>query len=190
MDTLGGRLDDALTVLVLASPMEPAAVEVCMDLLSCDDPARGNVLNVLFTRRPDRRVASWERHVGALPETFEILSSQSPSGLPTDVDVQTVGRPGDLTKIGVSITERIAEWEDDQPRSVCLHSVTAQLQYASTEQVYQFLYTLFGHLVDEGIDGHVHMNPAAHDDQTVDTFKTLFDAVVEVGEDGPTVRTQ
>lgn len=187
MDTLGGRLDDARTVLVLASPLDPASVDVCMDLLAHDDPVGGQVLSVLFTRRPDRRVANWKRHVGDLPDTFEILSSQRPSELPAGVDVQTVGRPGNLTGIGVAITERLAGWDDDRPGSVCLHSVTAQLQYATTDQVYQFLYTLAGHLASEGIHGHVHLNPAAHDDETVDTFKTLFDAVVEVAEDGPRV---
>ena len=190
MDVLGGRLDDARTVLVLAPPLEPASAEVCMDLLSCEEPADQQVLNVLFTRRPDRRVENWERHVGELPETFEILSSQRPSALPESVDARTVGRPGDLTGIGVAITERLAGWDDDRPGSVCVHSATAQLQYATTDQVYQFLYTLAGHLGDEGVRGHVHLNPAAHDEQTVDTFETLFDAVVEVAEDGPTVRTQ
>lgn len=183
-------MDDTQTTLVLASPLEPASVEVCMDLLAGDEPVERNVLNVLFTRRPDRRVENWRRHAGALPETFEILSSQPPATLPESVDVQTLGRPGDLTGVGVAITERLAGWDGDRPGTVCLHSATAQLQYATTDQVYQFLHTLTGHLADEDVGGHVHLNPAAHDEQTVHTFETLFDAVVEVAEDGPTVRTR
>lgn len=190
MAPLGGRLDDARTVLVLSSPMEPASVEVCMDLLAPEQPSDAQVLSVLFTRRPDRRVENWERHVGNLPETFEILSSQRPSRLPETVDARTVGRPGNLTGIGVAITDCLAGWDDDRPGSVCIHSATAQLQYATTDQVYQFLYTLEGHLAEEGIHGHVHLNPKAHDEQTVDTFKTLFDAVVAVEEEGPTIRTR
>ena len=190
MGPRGDRLEDARTVLVLASPTDPDSVEVCMDLLAGEEPGERNVLNVLFTRRPDRRVTNWHRHVGDLPGTFEVLSSQSPSSLPDSVDVESVDRPGDLTGIGVSITDRIADWEDRRSGSLCLHSATAQLQYASTEQVYQFLYTLCGYLADEGVDGHVHLNPNAHDEQTVDTLKTLFDAVVEVAEDGPRVRVR
>ena len=190
MGTRGDRLEDARTVLVLASPTDPDSVEVCMDLLAGDEPADRNVLNVLFTRRPDRRVTNWHRHVGDLPGTFDVVSSQSPSQLPDSVDVETVRRPGDLTGVGVSITDRLSDWGDERPGSLCLHSATAQLQYASTEQVYQFLHTLCGYLADAGVDGHVHLNPDAHDERTVDTLKTLFDAVVEVAEDGQRVQVR
>lgn len=190
MGTLGGGLDDARTALVLASPMEPASVEVCMELLAGDEPADRNVLSVLFTRRPDRRVENWERHVGERPASFEILGSQRPSSLPDGVDAGAVSGPGNLTEVGVSITERLDAWPDDRPGGVCVHSATAQLQHANVDQVYQFLYTLCDHLHEEGLSGHVHMNPGAHDEQTVDTFETLFDAVVEVGEDERTVHTR
>lgn len=190
MGSLGGRLVDAQTTLVLDSPMDPASVEVCLDLLDCDHPTGGDVLSVLLARRPDRLVAEWERHVGELPENFAILSTQSAPELPAGVDVETVREPGDLTGIGVLITEHLAGWTEDRPGSFCLHSATVQLQYATTEQVYRFLHTLCAHLVQEGARGHVHVNPAAHDERTVDTLMTLFDAVVEVRDGDPRVRTR
>lgn len=178
------RLDGTSTVLLLASPREAGAEAACFDLLSGSERPTRKVLNVLLTRRPRRRVGNWERHVGELPESFVILSSQHASEAPEAADVEPIGRPGNLTGIGVAITDRLAEWARDEPTAFCLHSATAQLQYADRERVYQFHHTLRGHLAERRTVGHVHMNPAVHDERTVETFRTLFDAVVEVdGED-------
>ena len=188
MGLLRGGLDGAGNALVLGSPMDPAAAEVCMDLLAHDDPERLHVLSVLFTARPEKRKAEWEHHVGPLPARFDVLSSQKPSSAPEGYEVRLLGGPGNFTEIGVAITEMLSAWPEGVPGSLCLHSVTALLQHASTEQVYQFLYTLCDHLEEAGVQGHVHLNPGAHDESTVDTFKTLFDAVVEV--DGEETRVQ
>jgi hypothetical protein len=190
METLGSRLDGARNALVLGSPMDPTSVEACMELLAHDDPSRLHVLSVLLTSRPDRRRDEWERHVGGLPARFRVLGTQQPSGNLDGVDVRILRGPSNLTKIGVDLTEMLAEWPADEPGSVCLHSATALLQHATTDQVYQFLYTLCDHLAEEGVHGHVHLNPGAHDAETVDTIKTLFDAVVEVDEDETTIRTR
>ena len=190
MASLRGGLDGARNALLLGRPTDPAAVEACTDLLAHDDPARLHVLSVLFTSRPDKRRAEWEHHVGPLPAGFEVLSSQKPSARAEDLDVRLVSGPGNFTDVGVAITEMLSEWPDDASGSLCLHSATALLQHATTDQVYQFLYTLCDHLAEAGVQGHVHLNPGAHDEKTVDTFKTLFDAVVEVGEEETRVRTR
>ncbi|HKJ60219.1 MAG TPA: hypothetical protein VKA37_13390 [Halobacteriales archaeon] len=190
MGFLRGGLDGAQNALVLGSPTDPAAVEVCMDLLAHDDPDRLHVLSVLFTARPDKRRAEWEHHVGQLPARFDVLCSQQPSATPDGYDVRQVSGPGNFTGIGVSITELLSAWPEDAPGSVCLHSATALLQHGTTDQVYQFLYTLCDHLGESGVHGHVHLNPGAHDQRTVDTLMTLFDAVVEVDGKETTVKTR
>lgn len=187
MDRRQDGLGDVRTALVLASPMDPEAEAVCVDHLTAGDPTPDRVLSVLFTRRPERRVESWERHAGGLPETFVVLSTQRPGESPDGAEVELLDRPGDLTDIGVAVTERLADWPEDGRTAFCLDSLTAQLQYVDEQQVYQFLHTLGGHLDDRDVGGHVHMNPAAHERETVDTFKALFDGVVEVREDGHTV---
>lgn len=184
------RIGDTRSVLLLGSPMDGHGESLCMDLLVRDGRPPRHVLNVLFTQRPSERVETWERHVGELPESFSILTSQRPSGTFERCDVDRVGQPGDLTGIGVAITDRLTRWPTDEPTAFCLHSLTAQLQFADPEQVYQFHHTLCGHLAELGVASHVHMNPKVHDGQTVDTFKTLFDAVVTVDGDGATVATQ
>lgn len=188
-DRLEG-LDAARSVLLLAAPLDPTAAEVCLHHLAGEEGDADAVMNVLFTRRPDRRVENWRRHVGELPERFEVLGSQLPATTPEGVTVETLGQPGDLTGIGVTLTEHLGDWPADVEGTFCLHSITAQLQYAETDQVYQFLAALLNHLSAAGVVGHAHMNPGAHDAQTVETFKTLFDAVVEVQDGEVTVTTR
>lgn len=187
MDRREERLEDVGTALVLSSPLSPHGEATCVDHLTAGGESPERALSVVFTQRPEQRVESWKRHAGELPETFVVVATQEPTEPPDGVEVQMVDRPGDLTGIGVAVTGYLAEWPSTGLTAFCLHSLTAQLQYVDREQVYQFLHTLRGHLDDRDVVGHVHMNPAAHDEQTVDTFKTLFDAVVEVGEDGPSV---
>ena len=187
MERRGEGLGGLSTALLLASPMDPGGEAVCVDHLTAGEEPPERVLSVVFTGRPDQRVERWERHAGTLPETFVVLSTQRSVRPAEGAEVVTLDRPGDLTDIGVAITERIAEWPDDGRGAFCLDSLTAQLQYVDEKQLYQFLHTLRDHLADRGVVGHVHMNPAAHDRETVETFETLFDAVIEVDEDGHTV---
>ena len=188
MTTPPGR-HDGETALLLAGPFEDAGTAACFEHLASDGEPPRRMLNVLFTRRPGHRVENWRHHVGDLPEQFVVLGSQEPASEAPDVDVERLADPGDLTSTGVAITGQLAEWPADGRTGFCLHSATAQLQYSGREQVYQFLHTLRAHLEEHGAVGHVHLNPDAHDDRTVDTFKTLFDTVLEPGSDGTALTT-
>jgi len=62
-------------------------------------------------------------------------------------------------------------------------------QYVELETAYGFLHTIavrFPYAADA--TAHFHMDPAAHDESTVDLFASLCDAVVGVGDDEPAVR--
>lgn len=66
---------------------------------------------------------------------------------------------------------------------MCFHSITALLQYADLSCVFRFLHVLTRHV--DTVDGvaHYHIDPTAHDAQTLATIETLFDTVIEY-EDG------
>lgn len=186
-----GGGDEGETALLLSSPFDEAGRSACFGHLTDGERLPHKVLNVLFTRRPGHRIENWRHHVGELPETFVVLTSQAPAERHGDATIETLDEPGDLTATGVAITQYLSEWSPDEPTAFCLHSATAQLQYADQETVYQFLHTLCSHLAARGTVGHVHLNPDAHHDRTVDTFRTLFDAVVDAddGED-PTIASR
>ena len=105
---------------------------------------------------------------------------------PTEqIRVDTVADPEDLTTLGRRISDQLSEWDlaDEQP-VVCFRSLTALLETTDLERVFRFLHILIGRLSSVGASAHFHLDPRAHDDKTVDTFRPLFDAVLDVDDDG------
>lgn len=190
-------IGDASNVLLLAPAMDPGDDQACTTLLTPADPAHENVLSVAFGDSPDDRLDVWRRYVGGrLPADTAVISvgdehrsteavRTGSERLDEGVSIEFVTNPGDLTGLGMRITERVEEWADDRNRTVaCFHSVTALLQYADTEQGYRFLHVLAGYFEQSGTVAHYHMDPGAHDPTVVNTVKGLMDAVVELDDDG------
>jgi len=101
---------------------------------------------------------------------------------PTDGEI-SVAEPNDLTGLGIAIAEQL---RDTDGVHVCFDSITAVLQYVETSRAYTFLNSLLGHLWDADAHAHFHLNPDAHDEETVAAITSLFDARVDV-DDGTVV---
>ncbi|GAB3042068.1 DUF7504 family protein [Natronobiforma cellulositropha] len=96
---------------------------------------------------------------------------------PMTTDV--VDDPGDLSAIGLSVSQFCEHWGDgDEQLVVCFHSLDAALRHSSPKAVFQFTYVLLNRFSSVGAHAHVHFDPTAFDDRTVATFSSLFDAVV------------
>lgn len=197
------QLGDASNVLLLVPSMDARDEDGCASLLTIPDPGDANVMSVTFGGSPDDRMEMWRRHVGAeLPAKAAVVSvgerNRSAVAARTGAErfedrvaLEYVSDPGDLTGLGMRITERLTEWEGDGNRNVaCFHSLTALLQYADLERAYRFLHVLTGHFASSDTIAHFHMAPGAHDTKTINTMKTLMDAVVEVDGDEWAVSTR
>lgn len=96
----------------------------------------------------------------------------------TTVRTEFVDSPGNLTDLGVTLTERLETSDDRDSRTVlCCQSLTVLLQYSEDDEVFQFIHTLTGHLDRFDATGHFHLHERAHDDETVAAFRSLFDRV-------------
>jgi hypothetical protein len=101
----------------------------------------------------------------------------------TDVDVETVDSAGNLTDLGVTLVDELESHRTyDAPTALCFQSLTVLLQWSETDAVFRFLHTLMGHLDDAASDGpdataHFHIHEPAHEDDTVDRLRPLFDRV-------------
>jgi hypothetical protein len=101
------------------------------------------------------------------------------------VTIKRVSNASDLSKIGIMANQLLLDWEsDDRPVIVCIHSLTAMLQYVSSKQLFQFLDILAHRLSTLDATTHCHMNPNAHDDILIETFRPLFDSIVQVSRHG------
>lgn len=182
-------LDDrraASTDLVFDSPFDPPAGQPCPLLRRSTSPGARNVLAVLLTESPERHVRSWQRSEARPPERLRIVCADpgsTPSADDSPRPVERVGSPADLTGLGVAITAALSEWEGDgREIDVCFDSLTPLLQYVDLDRAARFLHELANQFDAADASAHVHVDPDAHDRETLDALKPLFDGVVDADD--------
>ncbi|MFB6303570.1 MAG: hypothetical protein ABEH47_00265 [Haloferacaceae archaeon] len=186
LDRLPSEADDPpRSILLLSSGAMGSADRACGHLLRGDGEAVGLIL-VTLVQPPGARLAAREAVAGDAPEkvvavTLDGVADVARGGLPDDVDVLTVSDPGNLTRLGVTLTEALASVEGTRP-VLCFHSLSVLLQYASPDRVFRFLSVLKNHLDAAGATAHFHLDPSTRDDRTVEAFRHLFDDVVTVDD--------
>jgi len=188
--------------LVLAPSMAAAGDDACAELLAPVEPAETDMLLVTTDQSPDERLAEWRsrssdrlparaRIVGVGETTRSATASTSASGCTApSLDGQrfyrtTVANPGDLTGLGARVSRALEAWDGDGNLPVvCVRSLTDLLHHADDRRVFRFLHTITGLVGTAGGVAHYHMDPNAHDEQTLATFRSLFDVVLAHCEDG------
>lgn len=154
------------------------------------DPSAVNVLVVSFAGSPAKWLDDWQTVVDD-PGWATFVMNDAASWLAGDprervetaaadttVRTRLVDSPGNLTDLGVTLTEALEANAQRTPRTtLCFQSLTVLLQYAPLDDVYQFLHTLIGHLDRFDTTGHFHLHADAHDAETVAALRPLFDRV-------------
>jgi hypothetical protein len=177
-------------VLLLAPSLGEQSTETCFELLTQSPPAQTNVLTVTYTQSPGAWVADWNAHAGGHPARGGIVSVGE---LEADIDdprwaVREVETPSDLTGVGIELSELLSgiatAAAEDEHIAVCFDSITSLLQYAELQRAFRFLHVVTARVKTVDGVGHFHLDPDAHDQQTLATLKGLFDAVVEVDGSG------
>ena len=195
MSDINDRIGDATTVMFGAPSMSGGADEACVDLLTQAAPGDVSVLWVSFTEPAGACLDRWRSVHDTDPADFGVVvvgETVGGGGGNTDIDpqaVQTISNASDLTGIGIKVGEFISG--RDERITVYFDSLTALLQYVDLETAYEFLHALTGQLYSVGAVSHFHIDPNAHEQQTIDTLLSLFDAEVRLQEDGTAdVRTR
>ena len=179
------EIGEARNVLLCAPSMDGRERGVCRDLLLDGDPSATSVLWVTFRRDARACVDTWAGERNVEPRNAAVIAVGD-TGDAVDVEwasVETVSSASDLTGLGIAIGEFLADWDGDLV--VCFDSLTAMLQYVDVETAYEFIHTITGQLYAAAARAHFHIDPTAHDPQTVSAITSLFDATVSL-EDGDT----
>ncbi|WP_299268029.1 DUF7504 family protein [Halorientalis sp.] len=182
------RLADASNILVMAPSFPDGAAGVCVDFLGGDDPAATSVLGLTYTQSPGKWAADYERDRGTPPADGTVISVGD-WGAETEAEasqwtLEAVEHAGDLTALGVTLSQHLTTDEQSRRQRLCFDSLTALLQFVELERAFQFLHVVTGRVRSAGAVGHYHLDPEAHDEQTLETVRGLFDAVVEVDGNG------
>ncbi len=184
------ELSGVSNALFLAPSLGGQGGDVCLDLISQTAPSETNVLTITYTDTPQEWVNKWIDHVGVSPVRGGIVSIGQADANVDDPSwaVKTVENPSDLTGVGIELSELLSGMAtasgEDEHIAVCFDGITSLLQYADLQRAFRFLHVVTGRVKTVGGVGHYHLDPEAHDRQTLATLKGLFDAVIEVDEDG------
>jgi len=96
--------------------------------------------------------------------------------------IRYISRPENFDAV-VDETERFLE-ETDGKRRISLDSITEMIYYADGDQTYDAVERLLELLAEHGAVGLFHFARGVHDDAVVDEFRSLFDGVIDLDEDG------
>jgi hypothetical protein len=171
--------------------MDPRTLETGFSLLVGEDPERTRVLWITLLNTTREVVDIWDDHCSTRPDRLQVvLVGEGLSVADTvpspHVGVHTVDDPADLTTLGVRVLNALSAIEtDDETVDVYLRfdSLTPLSQYVSRRGLGQFLHVLTTRLADTGVRSHFHIDPMAHDSQTIHTLGSIFDTQIRVEDD-------
>ncbi|PSQ42108.1 hypothetical protein BRD17_09410 [Halobacteriales archaeon SW_7_68_16] len=181
-------LPDRAATLYLSDSM--AEEDACTDVVT----AAGNpdaVLWIGYGTSPADRVGAVLDADGPTPDRQAaiLVGNVDDSELPVELSIDRIRDPGDVTGLGIAISERIDEWSGAE-MTMCFDSLSMLLQYVSFDTVYEFVHVTTGRLYAHGASSHFHVDAGAHDEETLARLTTLFDARVERTDDDYRVRTE
>ena len=193
MPELKEQLGDAANILLGAPSMSQGTEAVCVDLLTQGPPGDVSVLWVSFRKPASQCLAEWRGEHDADPASFGaiVVGETVGSDDADEIDpqaIQRISNPSDLTGIGIKVGEFVSGQTDQLV--VCVDSLTALLQYVDLETAYEFVHALTGQLYSAGAVSHFHIDPTAHDPETIDTLLSLFDASVDLSDGETEIRTR
>lgn len=208
MQSLASR-EDVSNILLLGSRFDAAESDYCSSLLQCAPPHELAAIAVSFSPCPDQLVSKFSEQLGEFPQSFHLVNAGGHTrnsdpeqlfggDLPAFVErtgcsVRTVGYQGNLTELGVRITECLEEIDDlDGVRatSLCFRSLTPVLVHTDASTVLKFLQVLRGQLATHDVVGHFHLDPAAQDEEVIGLLSTAFDGIVDFTGDEVTITTR
>ncbi|MFC7240522.1 RAD55 family ATPase [Saliphagus sp. GCM10025317] len=112
-----------------------------------------------------------------------------------DPRIKYASSPVDMTGIGIKLSEFLQDFYEVRgltENRILLHSISTLLMYSDLQTVFRFLHVFTGRIQSADALGVYVIDSTAHDDQTMNTLKQLFDGVVEIDEGGDgeqTIRT-
>lgn len=192
------QVEPGTNVLVMGPPMTGKR-RVAYDVL-LEGATQGDGSIVVSTKDSAEKVLEeFSPHVDAADADVGVVDCVTKQrGVGTvedDPRVKYASSPVDMTGIGIKLSEFLQEFYEDRgvtENRVLLHSVSTLLMYSDLQTVFRFLHVFTGRIQSAEALGLYVIDSTAHDDQTMNTLKQLFDGLITVEEgdgDEPTIDT-
>lgn len=194
------ELDPGTNVLVAGPPLTGKR-QIAFEILG-SGANRGDGSIVVTTKdSADKVLESFGDHVSEDTDpsigVVDCVTKQRGIGtIDDDPRIKYASSPVDMTGIGIKLSEFLQDFYESRgltENRVLLHSVSTLLMYSDLQTVFRFLHVFTGRIQSADALGVYVIDSTAHDDQTMNTLKQLFDAIIELEEsaDGeePEIRT-
>lgn len=183
---------DAANILLTGPSGCPAEQSLCSRLMASRSAEPVSILVITISETPSQRLSVLQSYLDAPVERTAVVDVRNYDRATNydqyegPVDIRTVSNPGDLRRIGIVASRILSEWDDDPgPTTVCFHSLSDLLALTGDRQrLFRFLHVLRGRVQAADARAHYHLDPTQHDDESVSTFTSLFDTVIDFEEDG------
>ncbi|MCT9096439.1 recombinase RecA [Haloarchaeobius sp. HME9146] len=188
------------TNLLVAGPPLTGKRQIALDILASGSK-QGEGTIVVTTKDSAQKI--FDQYEGRVDDIDAVdigivdcvTKQRGVNNVTDDARIKYASSPVDMTGIGIKLSEFLEEFYEvrgHRKNRILLHSVSTLLMYSDLQTVFRFLHVFTGRVQSADALGVYIIDSTAHDDQTMNTLKQLFDAVIEVEEndDGePTLHT-
>lgn len=181
------NLSETTLVLLLAPAVRDRPMNACVRALEGigDDIDRVVAVTVAGSARDwlsiwDGAVPSDAMPVTCIDVDTGARSMTQPVSAGATTQVERVHDPTDLEAVGRRVSDVLDTADEaDEATGIVVHSLSGILQHVDESTAFKFVYTL-GEVIRR-VDGIVffHLDPGAHDTETVETFRVVCDAVID-----------
>jgi KaiC/GvpD/RAD55 family RecA-like ATPase len=188
---LDAEVDTGSNLLVTGPPLTGKRA-LAIDVLA-DGVGDGNGAIIVTTKDGADRVleefATRIDYEGRPVAVVDTVTRQQGVGDVHDSDrIKYTSSPVDMTGIGIKLSEFLQAFYQDRNirrNRIAVHSLSTLLMYSDLQTVFRFLHVFTGRVQSVDGLGLFAIDDSAHDEQTMNTLKQLFDGIVRTREDGP-----
>ncbi len=185
---LDAEVEPGSNVLFTGPPLTGKR-SLCLDLLA-DGLDNGNGAIAVTTKdSADRVLEDFAARTSYEGKPFAIVDcvtqQQGVNDTQENDRIKYASSPVDMTGIGIQLSEFLQAFYQQrniEKNRVMLHSLSTLLMYSDLQTVFRFLHVFTGRIQSVDGLGLFCIDETAHDPQTLNTLKQLFDGVVETEE--------
>jgi KaiC/GvpD/RAD55 family RecA-like ATPase len=183
-DAIGG-IDGGTNIMLIGPPM--CGKGALLNSIMSGGLRSGEAVILVETRVPGRdALLKLKPPLGARVGVVDCVTRSLGVNVADTASVRHISSPVDLTGVGVRVSQFGDEFghaEADSYR-LCIDSVSTMLMYSSLQTVYRFMHMIAGRVAMQRNLGVYIVDEDMHDAQTIATLKQLFNAVLQVKNDG------
>ncbi len=176
--------------ILISGPSMTGKRDLAMDILADGTDNGEGAIFVTTKDGADSVLELYEKRTpyqGKPVAVVDCVTRQQGVGEVRDDDrIKYASSPVDMTRIGIQLSEFLEAFYQERnirQNRVALHSLSTLLMYSDLQTVFRFLHVFTGRIQSVDGLGMYVIDSTAHDDQTMNTLKQLFDGVVETKED-------